>query len=77
MTPLEHLIGLIRRSLIEGMVTKAGVEELKQAALHVIDYDTTSAEETRAALRDALDTTNRPNASSFKTDSGIGASRAR
>ena len=77
MTPLEYLVRLIGRSLIEGQVTKAGIEELRQAALHVIDHDTSTAEETRTALRDALDTTNRPNASSFKTDSGIGASRAR
>src|SRR4051812_42636023 len=76
MTPLEMLTNTFRSALRDGAVTPEGLENLRQLALHVIDHDTTSAEETRSALREALDTSNRPNARSFLTDSGIGRSRA-
>ena len=76
MTPLEQLIVAIRQAVADGHVTREGVERLRQIALHVIDHDITSADDTRAALRDALDTSSRPDARSFATDAGIGASRA-
>ena len=76
MTPLEQLVAAIRQAITDGHVTREGVERLKHAALHVIDFDQTSTEDTRTALRDALDTSNRPDARSFATDAGLGASRA-
>jgi hypothetical protein len=76
MTPLEQLIAAIRQAITDGHMTREGVERLRQIALHVIDHDTTSAEDVRVALRAALDTSQRPDARSFATDAGFGASRA-
>lgn len=76
MTPLTQLTDAIRELIAGGGATAAQIENLRQLALHTLDHDTTSAEDIRVALREALDTSNRPNAASFATDSGIGASRA-
>jgi len=76
MTPLEMFVDAVRTALRDGAVTREGLETLRQRALHVLGHDTTSAEDTRSALREALDTSNRPDARSFITDSGIGRSRA-
>jgi len=75
MTLLDQLVAAMRQAITEGHVTREGVERLQQIALHVIDHDTTSAEDVRAALRAALDTSQRPDARSFATDAGLGASR--
>jgi hypothetical protein len=75
MTPLEQLTSALRSALTDRGLTPAAVEHLRQLALHVIDYDQTTPDDTRAALRAALDTSNRPDARSFLTDSGIGQSR--
>jgi hypothetical protein len=76
MSPLEQLIRAIRDVLTTRAATREQIETLRQLGLHVIDHDSSTAEEQRAAIRDALDLTNRPDARSFTTDSGIGASRA-
>ena len=76
MTPLEQLTNAIRALLSERRgATPAEIEHLRQIALHVIDYDTNTTEDQRAALRDALDLGNRPDARSFLTDSGWNGSR--
>jgi hypothetical protein len=75
-TPLEQLTTAIRDVLTTRAATREQIETLRQLSIHVIDFDTSSADEIRAALRDALDVANRPDARSFATDSGIGASRA-
>ena len=78
MTPtLETLILTIHDVLTAQKATTAQVEHLRQVALSVIDHDASTADEIREALRSVLDTSQRPNARSWRTDSGIGASRAR
>jgi hypothetical protein len=74
MTPLALLAQTVRRAITEGSVTAAGVQELRQLALTVLPDDALSASEIRDSLAWALN--DPPDARSFATDSGIGASRA-
>lgn len=75
MTPLQRLTAFIRDLLSAGRgATPAQVEQLRQMILHAADHGG-SAEDFRTALRDAADVSNQPDARSFATDSGIGASR--
>lgn len=77
MTPLQQLTAFVRDLLAAGSgATPAQIEHLRQLWLHVLDHSTDTDAEMRQALRDVLDTSQRPNAASWKTDSGIGHSRA-
>lgn len=76
MKPVDVLAGAIRAALHNGKaLTQAETENLRQLGMQVLDHDTSTGDQIRAALRWALDTAP-PDARSFQTDSGIGASRA-
>jgi hypothetical protein len=75
MTPLDRFIGLVRRTLNDPHVTREATDELRRAALDVIDHDLSP--DVRQRLRAALDTSEQPDMRSFQTDSGVGRSRAR
>ena len=78
MTPtLKLLIDAIHEVLTDQRATSAQVENLRRLALYVIDQDTSTADEIRMALRGVLDISDRPDARSWRTDSGVDASRAR
>jgi hypothetical protein len=76
MSPLAQLLAAIRPIVAERRgATETEIEQLRQLAVHVIDHDLTPVDVTRTELRDALDTTDRPDARSFVTDSGLDACR--
>lgn len=74
MKPIDLLKNAIREVVHDRGATPAQVDNLRQLSRSVLDHDDSSADEIRAALRWAL-SFDAPDASSFATDSGIGASR--